>query len=244
MSKLLILREKLKYATVHFDQIKEVMKKSHNEIVYFQIGAIYTFTTDELNKLRLEEQGSVQSVINGLEIHTVISYRYRRKIEAMLSLFSILLLTFVLLYSIYLFNKDMYKMILNPLERMIQKLKKVAEDPIGTFKSNMNQTRSIQNEKQSSNETMLIENAIYKISELLVLGFGQAGSKIITQYVFDKDKDIDQIGAGEMVQAIFGFCDIRNFTDATEVLLEEVMMFVNSIAEIVHSSVDEFKYIN
>jgi len=33
---------------------------------------------------------------------------------------------------------------------------------------------------------------------------------------------------------IFGFCDIRNFTDATEVLEEGVMLFVNEIGEIVH----------
>ena len=37
--------------------------------------------------------------------------------------------------------------------------------------------------------------------------------------------------------AIFGFCDIRNFTDTTEVLQEEVMEFVNSIAKIVHMEV-------
>eukprot|EP00362_Geleiidae_sp_MMETSP1317_P000236 CAMPEP_0201283404 /NCGR_PEP_ID=MMETSP1317-20130820/8463_1 /ASSEMBLY_ACC=CAM_ASM_000770 /TAXON_ID=187299 /ORGANISM="Undescribed Undescribed, Strain Undescribed" /LENGTH=30 /DNA_ID= /DNA_START= /DNA_END= /DNA_ORIENTATION= len=29
--------------------------------------------------------------------------------------------------------------------------------------------------------------------------------------------------------AVFGFCDIRNFIDTTEVLLEEVMVFVNEI---------------
>jgi class 3 adenylate cyclase len=37
---------------------------------------------------------------------------------------------------------------------------------------------------------------------------------------------------------IFGFCDIRNFTDATEVLQEDVMIFVNQIGEIVHNVVD------
>jgi hypothetical protein len=37
---------------------------------------------------------------------------------------------------------------------------------------------------------------------------------------------------------IFGFCDIRNFTDATEVLQEDVMIFVNEIGEIVHNTVD------
>lgn len=39
--------------------------------------------------------------------------------------------------------------------------------------------------------------------------------------------------------AIFGFCDIRNFTDITEVLQEGVMSFVNTIADIVHSEVHE-----
>jgi len=29
---------------------------------------------------------------------------------------------------------------------------------------------------------------------------------------------------------IYGFCDIRNFTDATEILEAEVMVFVNEIA--------------
>jgi hypothetical protein len=40
-----------------------------------------------------------------------------------------------------------------------------------------------------------------------------------------------------MIEAIFGFCDIRNFTDTTECLQEEVMLFVNRIACILHSIV-------
>ena len=40
-----------------------------------------------------------------------------------------------------------------------------------------------------------------------------------------------------MQVAIFGFCDIRNFTDVTEVLQEQVMEFVNTIAAIVHREV-------
>jgi class 3 adenylate cyclase len=45
--------------------------------------------------------------------------------------------------------------------------------------------------------------------------------------------------AGARVHAIFGFCDIRNFTDSTEVLQTQVMLFVNQIAEITHSMVDK-----
>lgn len=42
---------------------------------------------------------------------------------------------------------------------------------------------------------------------------------------------------GNKVMAIFGFCDIRNFTDTTEVLQEDIMEFVNTIADIVHTEV-------
>ena len=36
--------------------------------------------------------------------------------------------------------------------------------------------------------------------------------------------------------AIFGFCDIRNFTDVTEILQEGVVSLVNKVAYIVHSN--------
>jgi hypothetical protein len=41
---------------------------------------------------------------------------------------------------------------------------------------------------------------------------------------------------GRKMSGIFGFCDIRQFTDVTECLQEEVMVFVNRIAEIVHKA--------
>ena len=43
---------------------------------------------------------------------------------------------------------------------------------------------------------------------------------------------------GQFIDAVFGFCDIRAFTDATEVLQDSVMLFVNQISEIVHTVVD------
>lgn len=45
---------------------------------------------------------------------------------------------------------------------------------------------------------------------------------------------------GKKIVAVFGFCDIRNFTDTTEVLQEEIMIFVNTIAQVVHNTVDSF----
>ena len=47
----------------------------------------------------------------------------------------------------------------------------------------------------------------------------------------------DPVIKGTKVFAIFGFCDIRNFTDCCEILEEETMIFTNCIASVVHSRV-------
>ena len=52
--------------------------------------------------------------------------------------------------------------------------------------------------------------------------------------------DVNPMMPGAKLFCIFGFCDIRNFTDATEVLQEGVMLFVNEIGEVVHRIIDEY----
>jgi class 3 adenylate cyclase len=82
-------------------------------------------------------------------------------------------------------------------------------------------------------ETRLLENSIAKICGLLAVGFGEAGSEIIAANI-RRGGEIDPMIPGKKVVAIFGFCDIRQFTDTTEVLQEGVMEFVNTIGKIVH----------
>lgn len=43
---------------------------------------------------------------------------------------------------------------------------------------------------------------------------------------------------GKKLFAIFGFCNIRCFSEITDILEEEVMVFVNTVAQVVHSMVD------
>jgi len=46
--------------------------------------------------------------------------------------------------------------------------------------------------------------------------------------------------AGKKVLGVFGFCNIRNFEQASVVLEEKVLVFVNKIAEILHKRVDQY----
>ena len=66
-------------------------------------------------------------------------------------------------------------------------------------------------------ETSILERLIMKTGALLAVGFGEAGSEIIANNM-SRGGTVDPMLSGKKIMAIFGFCDIRNFTDATEVL--------------------------
>lgn len=85
-------------------------------------------------------------------------------------------------------------------------------------------------------ETRILENSINKICSLLAVGFGDAGAEVIANNI-RSGGDLNPMIPGNKVMAVFGFCDIRNFTDTTEVLQEDIMEFVNTIADIVHTEV-------
>lgn len=91
--------------------------------------------------------------------------------------------------------------------------------------------------QDSSYETMLLWNTMVKIGGLLQVGFGEAGGEIISKNMAQGQGKLDPLIKGTKIDAVFGFCDIRRFTDATECLQEDVMVFVNTIGSIVHSAV-------
>lgn len=62
----------------------------------------------------------------------------------------------------------------------------------------------------------------------MAIGYGEAGSRLIANNMAKGDS-INPMLPGHKIISIFGFCDIRKFTNATEILKEGVMLFVNEI---------------
>ena len=68
-------------------------------------------------------------------------------------------------------------------------------------------------------ETTILEKKLNKICALLVLGFGEAGAEIISSVLQEGlDVEMNPVIPGKKVVGIYGFCDIRNFKDTTDVL--------------------------
>jgi len=54
------------------------------------------------------------------------------------------------------------------------------------------------------------------------------------------ESDINLGMKGNIVEGFFGFCDIRQFTITSECLDDQIINFINNIAEIVHGVADQY----
>ena len=77
------------------------------------------------------------------------------------------------------FSADAKELALKPIERVIVKVNKIAQDPLSARFVNLTDNGNQDNEF----ETQIIENAITKTGTLLALGFGEAGTEIIVSNV-------------------------------------------------------------
>ena len=165
----------------------------------------------------------------------------------------LLLLAFVLViwfFGVAAFAGPIMQLVVIPIERAVKLLSQLVMDPLGyqntlqykTFLLEADQIAT-KNPRWSREvlkgmETEFLMSTIDRIGSLMKVGFGSAGVQIIRnnlQKGQSKDTSIILNSKGSMVSCIFLFCDIRGFTDATECLQEEVFVFTNRVAAVVHS---------
>mmetsp|Transcript_2693 Transcript_2693/g.4092 ORF Transcript_2693/g.4092 Transcript_2693/m.4092 type:complete len:886 (+) Transcript_2693:79-2736(+) len=157
------------------------------------------------------------------------------------AILGILLTSFVIILlglGMVSFTKDVHSLVIVPIEHMIQLVREISENPLGKDLSLRAGDNSNNKQKDDGMETTLLIRTISKIAGLMRVGFGEAGADIIGKNLNITGTDaINLLGTGRKIHSIFGFCDVRQFTDTTECLQEEVMLFVNRIAHILHSIV-------
>lgn len=181
------------------------------------------------------------------------STRSYSRTEALINICRTTFICIILSVAAITFTKDAQTMVLDPLERMIEKVKLISENPLAAASDEINQAgimsfinkseEKVKSDKdmkeESQYETAVLEKAIVKIGHLLALGFGEAGAGIIGQNM-KRGGELDPMMPGMKTYAIFGFCILDDFNETTEVLQSEIMQYVNQVAEITHSMVDRY----
>lgn len=189
------------------------------------------------------------------------------KWEAIYGLITTHFVCIVLCVASMFFANDADKLVLKPVEAMMQKVDTIRENPLVAMKmadeefrleemaklvertAEVDRFQVIKEKLLCSSkgavvepmETVILEKTIIRIGSLLALGFGEAGANIIEHNMSGMESAmVTAMVEGTRVDCIIGCMRIRDFSIATEVLRENIMTFVNQIAEIVHGVVDEF----
>lgn len=144
----------------------------------------------------------------------------------------------ILLLFSYYFHREAFELIHQPFNRLIKTVNKISTNPLAvrheiiSKKKKREEGISSRQQKSSTStglQSFVIENAIIKITNLLMLGFGEAGMEIFLKNLRDHGEVNTEV-RGRRRCGIFGLCDIRNFTEISLVLQEDVLIFVNIVS--------------
>mmetsp|Transcript_26686 Transcript_26686/g.76902 ORF Transcript_26686/g.76902 Transcript_26686/m.76902 type:complete len:938 (-) Transcript_26686:50-2863(-) len=183
--------------------------------------------------------------------------------EASFNIIKTAFICVVLCMASLLFTRDANQLVLQPVEQMITKVEAIRDDPLVAMKMADDEfkreemlrikaskldgslIRCCRNlfakDRNNLMETVILEKTIIKLGSLLALGFGEAGTNIVSSNMSGASTSgVNATIEGSRVDCIIGCAGIRNFSTATEVLQGKVMTFVNQVAEIVHGIVDKF----
>jgi class 3 adenylate cyclase len=152
--------------------------------------------------------------------------------QAWTNLTTIGVLLIIMVGSNYVFSHDIEELVVRKISVIVDSVNKMAV----TLKFLGGEKVEDDEEDEEEMETEMIETAMEKMSELLRIGYGHAGNTIISKNLRGTG-ELNAMLPGQHVTAVFGFCDIRQFNEITDVLRGQVMPFVNQIAKIVHEEV-------
>jgi hypothetical protein len=145
-------------------------------------------------------------------------------------------LVLVMVGSSYVFSSDTDELVVRKISVIVDSVNKMSTTLKFLEDADPDTDEVVEQEQMGEMETEVIETAMEKMSELLQIGFGQAGNTIISKNLMGTG-ELNAMLPGQHVTAVFGFCDIRKFSEITDVLRGGVMPFVNQIAKVVHEEV-------
>jgi class 3 adenylate cyclase len=166
----------------------------------------------------------------------------KAQLEAYLSFAKTIFVIVVLSTAVFVFSNDAADLVVRPIERMMTLVQKLAENPLGDLKKKKKGEAAVAVEQDgSADETVLLEQTLSKISGLLQVGFGMAGSEVIGKSMStENDGEFNYMLAGKKITSVFGFAIIEEFTNTCSCLEEETCTYINTIAEIVHQGAHSF----
>jgi class 3 adenylate cyclase len=205
----------------------------------------------DLNGTELKNRNQLRVIVIDASNQQSVGWFSFRDYRAQLALTSIVATIFIIIIwfvGMTAFAGPVMVLVVTPIERMVRLLGMLMLDPLGyqstsRFKKFLKEEDTLikgtrwTKDVLRGMETSFLMSTILRIGSLLKVGFGSAGVEIIRNNLQKgQNKNVLILSSqGSTVSCIFLFCDIRQFTFATECLQEEVFVFTNRIAAVIHS---------
>jgi len=149
-------------------------------------------------------------------------------LEATMSLILIVCIAVLLGVMGCLLSRDVDKMVIKPIETMVDSVAKLAANP----------AHKLETVKVVKYETDALMLSLSKISTMLQVGFGEAGNNLVAENL-KKGDTVDPMVPGRKLLGAYGFCIIDEYEEVLECLGEEILPFTNTAATIVHDAVSQ-----
>lgn len=183
------------------------------QLDYPPANLFYRDSGVDIGSLRPEEKITSTVTIasgqySGMVVFAVQDLRVTVLDESIINICKTVFVAVILTMGNLLFAKDVNQHALNDINRMLWKVKEIATNPLSCKDEKMLKVMSESDKTdESKNETILIENTITHIGELLALSFGELGSSIIAQNLALRGH-LDLSQPGKKTFGIFGCIDI------------------------------------
>jgi hypothetical protein len=169
---------------------------------------------------------------------------------AMVSIGKTLFVMVMLVGAILLFTRDAQSLVIEPISRMMELVRKLAENPLANIGTAVATNKPGEGggeghtaleikESAAGYETQLLEKSIRNIGVLLQIGLGQAGTEIIGKNMTGAG-GLDVMLPGKKITCVFGFGIIDHFIESCSCLEEKICMYTNLIASIVHRDTHQY----
>jgi uncharacterized protein YybS (DUF2232 family) len=128
-------------------------------VMHIEVAQIIALRSDLT--IRADDWGSTEVLSAVINIQS-----YNRK-DSFFSIARTLFVCIILIVLLHYFSEDINELIVDPIEKMMKKVREMAQNPEACAMSTINDTQY---------ETAIVHNAIVKIGALLSLVFGSAGA--------------------------------------------------------------------
>jgi class 3 adenylate cyclase len=252
---MIVLHTQTKFEDFQMDALYAARNTSTRDLYKYTLadGTTVKLPLDGNDSKELRDREKLVITVTDANQTTTVgwfAFRNERVQEAWTEFVATCFILLIWFFGVSAFAGPIMSLVIIPIERMVRLLGMLMLDPLGyqstaRFKKFLSEEDALINNTKWTKEvlrgmeTSFLMSTILRIGSLMKVGFGSAGVEIIRSNLQKTGTGgrnmLNLTSEGIIVSCIFLFCDIRQFTDATESLQEEVFVFTNKIAAVVHS---------